>query len=106
MQHAQPSTDRICHCATLFVVPCSAQHEHATCDTRELTFQTAMQAPDADDSDMLNGQILEVEVASLSDSIAALKARLAEVRMLKEPIHIAAWVSQSALTSMTTSAYC
>jgi hypothetical protein len=30
---------------------------------------------------MLNGQILEVEVASLTDSIAALKARLAEVRM-------------------------
>ena len=39
-----------------------------------------VQAPDADDSDTLNGQILEVEVASLTDSIAALKARLAEVR--------------------------
>jgi hypothetical protein len=35
--------------------------------------------PDVDGNDKLNGQVLEVEVGSLSDSISELKARLAEV---------------------------
>ena len=39
-----------------------------------------MQAPDVDDSDTLNGQVLELEVTSLTDSIGDLKTRLAEVR--------------------------
>ena len=38
-----------------------------------------VQAPDVDDSDTLNGQVLELEVTSLTDSIGDLKTRLAEV---------------------------
>ena len=44
-----------------------------------------MQAPDVEDSDTLNGQVLEVEVAALTDSIGDLKARLAEVRPPHDP---------------------
>ena len=39
-----------------------------------------MAAPDVEANEQLNGQILEVEVAALSDNIGAFKARLAEVR--------------------------
>mmetsp|Transcript_45379 Transcript_45379/g.117580 ORF Transcript_45379/g.117580 Transcript_45379/m.117580 type:complete len:714 (-) Transcript_45379:156-2297(-) len=35
--------------------------------------------PDVDGNDKLNGQVLEVEVASLSDTVSVVKARLAEV---------------------------
>lgn len=38
--------------------------------------------PEADDNDSLNGQLLEVEVATLTDTVGALKARLAEVLSL------------------------
>eukprot|EP00887_Chlorella_sp_A99_P000243 scaffold13.g243.t1 len=38
-----------------------------------------IQCPDVEGSDKLNGQLLAVEVASLGDSIGALKARLADV---------------------------
>ncbi|KAL3138387.1 hypothetical protein ABBQ32_006189 [Trebouxia sp. C0010 RCD-2024] len=35
--------------------------------------------PNSDESDMLNGQLLEVEVASLQDTVGELKSRLADV---------------------------
>lgn len=38
-----------------------------------------VQAPDVDDSDTLNGQVLELEVTALTDSVGDLKTRLAEV---------------------------
>ncbi len=36
--------------------------------------------PQVDGSDVLQGQVLAVEVASLTDGVAAFKARLSEVR--------------------------
>lgn len=41
-----------------------------------------MLCPDVEDNEALNGQILEVEVSSLTDSIGDIKARLADVLKL------------------------
>jgi splicing factor 3A subunit 1 len=41
--------------------------------------QVLILCPNMDDSDMLNGQMLEVEVGSLTDSIGELKSRLSDV---------------------------
>ena len=41
--------------------------------------QVLLLCPNSDESDMLNGQLLEVEVASLQDTVGELKQRLAEV---------------------------
>ena len=38
-----------------------------------------MAVPDVEGNDKLNGQVLEVEVGSLSDSVSDLKARIADV---------------------------
>ena len=38
--------------------------------------------PDVEDNESLNGQLLEMEVASLLDSVSAIKARLADVLQL------------------------
>ena len=44
--------------------------------------QVMVMCPEADDNTSLNGQLLEVEVASLTDTVGALKARLADVLSL------------------------
>lgn len=41
--------------------------------------QVLLLCPNTDESEMLNGQLLEVEVASLQDTVGELKSRLAEV---------------------------
>ena len=56
--------------------------------------QVLVQCPAVEDSEQLNGQILEVEVGTLSDTIGELKARLTEVvgmpankqRLSRDPI--------------------
>ena len=40
--------------------------------------QVRLLCPNSDESDMLNGQLMEVEVASLQDTVGELKSRLAE----------------------------
>ena len=40
--------------------------------------QVLILCPDSDDSETLKGQLLEVEVASLRDTISSLKVRLAD----------------------------
>lgn len=42
-------------------------------------FQVRVLCPDLEDNDQLNGQILEVEVSSLRDTVGEIKTRLAEV---------------------------
>ena len=44
--------------------------------------QVRILCPDVEDNDNLNGQLLEMEVASLLDTVSAIKARLAEVLQL------------------------
>ena len=44
-----------------------------------LRLQVLLLCPNTDESEMLNGQLLEVEVASLQDTVGELKSRLAEV---------------------------
>ncbi len=41
--------------------------------------QVRAQAPDVEGNAALNGQVLEVEVAALTDTVGSLKARIAEV---------------------------
>lgn len=41
--------------------------------------QVLVLCPNSDESEMLNGQLLEVEVASLQDTLGELKSRLADV---------------------------
>lgn len=43
------------------------------------SLQVLVLCPNSDESEMLNGQLLEVEVASLQDTLGELKSRLAEV---------------------------
>ncbi len=44
--------------------------------------QVRILCPDVEDNENLNGQLLEMEVASLLDTVSAIKARLAEVLQL------------------------
>lgn len=44
--------------------------------------QVRVLCPDVEDNEALNGQILEVEVSSLTDSVGDIKARLADVLKL------------------------
>ena len=44
-----------------------------------LIVQVLLLCPSSDESEMLNGQLLEVEVASLQDTVGELKSRLADV---------------------------
>lgn len=44
--------------------------------------QVRILCPDVEDNEHLKGQLLEMEVASLLDTVAAIKARLAEVLQL------------------------
>lgn len=44
-----------------------------------LIVQVLLLCPNSEESEMLNGQLLEVEVASLQDTVGELKSRLAEV---------------------------
>ena len=61
-----------------------------------MCMQVLILCPNLDDSDMLNGQMLEVEVGSLTDSIGELKSRLADVvgiaankqKLTREPIGV------------------
>lgn len=44
-----------------------------------------VQAPDLEGNEVMNGQLLEVEVAGLTDLVGALKSRLAEVPFASTP---------------------
>lgn len=44
--------------------------------------QVMVLCPEADDNDSLNGQMMEVDVATLTDTVGSLKARLADVLSL------------------------
>lgn len=69
---------------------CSKDIQHQMC------MQVLILCPNLDDSDMVNGQMLEVEVGSLTDSIGELKSRLADVvgigankqKLTREPIGV------------------
>ena len=47
-----------------------------------MALQVRILCPDVEDHTGLNGQLLEIEVASLLDTVADIKARLAEVLAL------------------------
>ena len=49
---------------------------------RVVALQVCVLCPDLDDYEALSGQLLEVEVAALTDTVGELKARLAEVLAL------------------------
>jgi splicing factor 3A subunit 1 len=51
----------------------------SACKSGGAAAQVRVLCPDLEDNDQLNGQILEVEVASLRDTVGDIKARLAEV---------------------------